>query len=121
MGQADFVTEFGVTSCAMALSHAPYCVRSLCAWAGIRANMQQFGIPDAEINSYIAARPYEGLPSIYTELRVALFLNGNEAWSLVRRTEQPALTPSVGDRIPNRLSMSPNEALYNPDNYVPTS
>jgi len=89
--------------------------------AGIRANMQQFGIPDAEINSYIAARPYEGLPSIYTELWVALFLNGNEAWSLVRRTEQPALTPSVGDRIPNRLSMSPNEALYNPDNYVPTS
>src|SRR5690606_19379697 len=97
MGQADFVTEFGATSCAMALSHAPYCVRSLCAWAGIRANMQQFGIPDAEINSYIAARPYEGLPSIYTELWVALFLNGNEAWSLVRRTEQPC-SHAVGRR-----------------------
>lgn len=89
--------------------------------AGIRANMQQFGISDADINTYIAARPFNGLPSIYTEAWVALFLNGNEAWSLVRRTELPDLTPAVGDQIPNRLSLSPNEALYNPDNYVPTT
>src|SRR5690606_15230045 len=86
----------------------------------IRANMQPFGIPDAEAHRYIAARRYGGLPSIYPGLVAALPLYGNQARSLVRRTEQPALTPSVGDRIPTRLSMSPNEALYTPDNYGPT-
>lgn len=86
---------------------------------GIEASMEQYGIPQAEIDAYLADITYEGLESIWTQQWIALFLNGNEAWSLVRRTGHPELTPatSTATEIPARLPISPNEALYNPDNF----
>lgn len=87
---------------------------------GIEASMQQYGIPQAEIDAYVAAETYDGLESIWTQQWIALFMNGNEAWSLVRRTGHPELTPAAqtdATEIPSRLPVSPNEKLYNADNY----
>ncbi|HEU5207782.1 MAG TPA: SusD/RagB family nutrient-binding outer membrane lipoprotein [Longimicrobiales bacterium] len=86
---------------------------------GIEASMEQYNIPQAEIDAYIAGLTYNGLESIWTQQWIALYLNGNEAWSLVRRTGHPVLTPADGAaEIPGRLPISPNENLYNPDNYA---
>ena len=85
--------------------------------AGIAANMQQYGISQADIDAYLADITYNGLESIWTQQWITFYLNGNEAWSLVRRTGHPTLTPATGDEIPVRLPVSPDEELYNPANY----
>ncbi len=90
--------------------------------AGIEANMEQFGIPQAEIDAYQATVTYNGLPTIWTQQWIALYLNGPEAWSLVRRTGYPQLEPAAeAAMIPRRLPVSPNEAIYNEANYSPVS
>ncbi len=88
---------------------------------GIAANMQQYGISQADIDAYLAGLTYTGLESIWTQQWITFFLNGNEAWSLVRRTGHPTLTPSTGTEIPSRLPISPNEDLYHAEHYAPFS
>jgi hypothetical protein len=90
---------------------------------GITAAMELLDIPDDEIEDYLAqpAVAYDGLPSIWEQLWLSLYLNGGEAWALVRRTGYPELTPSTGDQIPMRLPYPTEEKLYNPDNYKVTS
>lgn len=62
----------------------------------IRASMKQYGIADAAINAYLAQPEvaYDGSEErIAVQKWIALYGNGMEAYSEVRRTGYPALTP----------------------------
>jgi hypothetical protein len=91
--------------------------------AAIRASMEEHGVAAGAINTYLAqpAAAYAGLPSIWNQKWVALFLVGTEAWAEVRRTGYPQLTPATGNRIATRVFYPTQEALYNPQNYVTTT
>ena len=86
---------------------------------GIRASMEQYGIADAAIDAYLAQPEvaYAGLPSIYFQKWVALYMTGAEAWAEVRRTGYPVLTPTRGSEIPARLPYPNEEQLYNPEHW----
>jgi hypothetical protein len=87
---------------------------------GITASMQAYGVSQAAIDAYLA-RPnvaYSGVNSIYLQKWIALYLQGPEAFTEVRRTGQPALPlphDAVIDQLPARMPYPPNEGLYNPN------
>ena len=86
---------------------------------GITASMQQYGISGADITAYLAdpANAYAGLPSIYFQKWLALYMNGPEAWAEQRRTGYPRLTPSTGSSIPTRVIYPSQEQLLNGTNW----
>jgi hypothetical protein len=75
----------------------------------ITANMQFYGISQAQIDAYLAQPrvQYSGLTSLYLQKWIALYGNGPEAWFEQRRTGVPTLAPGPnavnGGRIPVRL------------------
>lgn len=94
---------------------------------GVRASMQMytiydpsFVVSDAQVNDYLAARPYNGLESIGNQLWVNLFLNWWEAWTEWRRTGYPTLTPTnypgnvTGGKIFQKLRYPNAEVAGNP-------
>lgn len=87
--------------------------------AGIRASMQQYGIGDAAINAYLAqpSVAYKGgqagLVQIYEQKWISLYMNGTEAYSEVRRTGYPQLTPTEGNKIPLRVTYPSAEQTLN--------
>jgi hypothetical protein len=87
--------------------------------AAIRASLEEHGIGNAAIETYLAqsAVAYAGLPSIWTQKWIALYLVGAEAFAEVRRTGHPQLTPAAGNQLPRRLPYPTQERLYNPQNY----
>lgn len=86
---------------------------------GIRASMEQYGISNAAITAYLAqpSVAYAGLPSIYFQKWLALYMNGPEGWAEQRRTGFPVLTPAVGNQIPTRLTYPNQEQLLNQANW----
>lgn len=95
---------------------------------GVKASMQMYTIYDpsfvvtnAQVDAYLAARPFAGLPSIGEQLWLNLFLNWWEAWSEWRRTGFPNLTPVnypgnvTGGTIPQKLRYPNAEAAGNPN------
>src|SRR5213076_3271432 len=90
----------------------------------IRASMEQYGIPAADIGAYLAQprvqyNPATGLTQIAYQKWVSLFMQGMEAWTEVRRTGVPTLVPgpnAVLAKIPERLPYSDNEAVLNKAN-----
>lgn len=92
---------------------------------GIRAAMEMYGVPAAEIDAYLAQarvqyNPATGLQQIALQKWIALFMNGPEAFAEVRRTNFPQLTPAagsvIGARIPSRIFYPSDEQSYNLDN-----
>jgi hypothetical protein len=101
--------------------------------AGVRGAMQMytpfadvnnFTVTDAQVNAYLAARPYGGstaqrLEMIGTQLWASKFFNWWEAWSDWRRSGYPSLTPVnypgnvTGGQIPSRLRLPTHEAATN--------
>lgn len=94
---------------------------------GIRASFEQLEIDDQDvIEAYLNGEAQfdesVALEQIYTQRWIALFPNGHEAWSLVRRTGYPQMNPPVytypgNDEMPRRKPYSDSERLYNADNY----
>ena len=93
---------------------------------GIEASMKQFGIEDEQIiDDYYQEVAYQagnGLKQIYLQRWIALYPNGHEAWSLVRRTGEPAMKEPVytwpgNDEMPRRVPYPVNERRYNAENY----
>lgn len=97
----------------------------------IRANMRQYDSwspanapTPAEVDTYlaqpeIAYDPDRGLEQIHLQLWIALYMNGNEAWSHWRRTGVPdlAMGPDLAlSRIPVRLSYPDLEQSLNSTN-----
>ena len=92
--------------------------------AGIRANMTQWDADNsptsAEIDAYIAATPYTGIADIQLQNWIGLYMNGQEAWAHVRRTDVPARTPGPDltlSRIPTRFTYPTLEQSLNLENY----
>lgn len=91
---------------------------------GIEASMREFGIPQADIDAYLA-RPdvaYGGLEDIWLQKWMALYLAGPEAFAEMRRVGWLDLEPAANSTLPDgmfpaRLYYPPEEALYNPANY----
>ncbi|HEX6909228.1 MAG TPA: SusD/RagB family nutrient-binding outer membrane lipoprotein [Longimicrobium sp.] len=88
---------------------------------GITASFEQYGLA-AEAPAYLAQASvaYNGLQSIWLQKWIALYMAGTEAFTEVRRTGTPNLTPSANAllaTIPARLPYPTEEGLYNPDNY----
>ncbi len=94
---------------------------------GIRASFEQLGIDSVElINSYLEGPakfdPTNALEQIWTQRWIALYPNGHEAWSLVRRTGvpemmQPVYTFPGNEEMPRRKPFPDSESQYNSDNY----
>ena len=95
--------------------------------AGIRANMQKLGVPDASIATYLAARPPLGtvanpLEEIMREKYVVNFLN-IEVWTDWRRTGYPIVPPVTSEyltHIPYRIRTPQSELQNNSDNIAAT-
>lgn len=93
--------------------------------AGIEASMKQYGIPQSEIDAYLAQPEvaYTGLDDIWLQKWIALYLAGPEAFAEMRRVGWMDLEPAENSvlpegEFPSRLYYPPEEALYNPDNYI---
>ncbi|MHC5354370.1 SusD/RagB family nutrient-binding outer membrane lipoprotein [Myroides sp. LJL115] len=56
---------------------------------GIKASMEKFGVPEAEITAYIDALPTATAESVITQKYIGLFMQPNEAWAEYRRTGFP--------------------------------
>lgn len=91
---------------------------------GIRASMQQWGVADADITTYLAqarivyAGGTAGLAQIGVQKWIALFTQGFEAWSEWRRTGYPNLTPAANAKtadgqIPRRVIYPQSEQSFN--------
>jgi len=94
---------------------------------GIRAAMTQYGLYDSEliisetnIQKYISLHPFDasiGEQMIGEQLWLALFQNGQEAWSNWRRTGYPNLNSVIsGIQIPVRYQYVQAEVAQNGDN-----
>ncbi|HSV10882.1 MAG TPA: SusD/RagB family nutrient-binding outer membrane lipoprotein, partial [Hanamia sp.] len=95
--------------------------------AGIKANMEKLGVSTGAINTYVAANgtlPTTSVDAAIAQVAsqefIALFLNP-EAWTLWRRTNSPALTPTAGSAIPRRLLWPQSEYSYNAANAPKTN
>ncbi len=92
---------------------------------GIKASMQQWGVADADITTYLA-RPdiaYQGstagLKQIATQKWIALFTDGAQAWFEWRRTCVPNIKAgpaAIFSYVPRRLEYPITERSVNGDN-----
>ncbi|HEY4307079.1 MAG TPA: SusD/RagB family nutrient-binding outer membrane lipoprotein [Gemmatimonadaceae bacterium] len=91
---------------------------------GIRASMQQWGVDDADITTYLAqarvvyAAGTPGLAQIAVQKYISLFTQGYEGWSEWRRTGYPNLVPAANAKtadgqIPRRVIYPQNEQSFN--------
>ena len=83
---------------------------------GIRASMQQWGVADADITTYLAqprivyATGTAGMAQIGVQKWISLFTEGFEAWSEWRRTGYPNLTPALNAKTSN--GQIPRRVIY---------
>lgn len=92
---------------------------------GIEASMTQYGIAQAAIDAYLAqpAVAYTGVDDIWLQKWFALYLAGPEAFNEMRRVGWMDLEPAENSALPagefpSRLYYPPEEALYNPENFI---
>ena len=87
----------------------------------IRASMQVYGIPEAQITAYLAQprvvyNPATGLTQIALQKWISLFNQGTEAYAEWRRTGVPTLTPgpaAIVPTVPRRLTYPVMEQSLN--------
>lgn len=95
---------------------------------GIRASMEQWGISDSDITTYLAqpAVAYAGLRSIYMQKWISLYGNGPEQFASWRREtvnggqHAPHLTPApeaTTQVVPYRVYYPASEQSTNADNW----
>jgi len=95
--------------------------------AGIRASFGQFGINDPALqDAYLQGEAQydetKALEQIITQRWIALYPNGHEAWSVVRRTGIPQMMEPVytfpgNDEMPRRIPYPVDERRYNNAHY----
>jgi len=93
---------------------------------GIRASMEQWGVPAADIDAYLAQSSVaykggvDGLKQIAIQKWLALFTDGSQAWFEWRRTCQPetvvAGPAAIINTVPRRFEYSTTEQTVNADN-----
>ncbi len=107
--------------------------------AGVRASLEKWGISGAAADTYVNALPAANQANVLSQKYLALYMQGIEAWSEIRRTGYPTwlikpgdvvwpdvpsteagadkFTPLVGTAIPARLYYPQKEQAVNLDNY----
>lgn len=107
--------------------------------AGVRASLEKWGITGAAADTYVNALPAASQANVLSQKYLALYMQGIEAWSEIRRTGYPAwlikpgdvvwadvpsgeqdaskFVPLVGTGIPARLYYPQKEQAVNLDNY----
>ncbi|MFO7873271.1 MAG: SusD/RagB family nutrient-binding outer membrane lipoprotein [Bacteroidales bacterium] len=93
----------------------------------ITASFKQFGITDQDIIDDYLSGPAQfddskALEQIYEQRWLALYPNGHEAWSLVRRAAHPEMQEPVytfpgNDEMPRRKPFPGSERRHNAENY----
>lgn len=101
--------------------------------AGIRADMDRYGIGEAEITNFLnspagtlTGTDEEQLEQILSQKNIALFPNATEAWSEWRRTGYPkiligSMQGETNGQIPRRINYPYDEANLNSSNYQEAS
>lgn len=106
---------------------------------GVRASLEKWGVADEDANSYLDQLPAASKETVLTQKYLALFNQGIEAWSEIRRTGYPLFlvkkddivwsgvvegqtrtyrfSPEVGDAIPSRFVYPLKEQSVNRENY----
>lgn len=56
---------------------------------GVRASMERWGVPAAEIDTYITSLPAASKENVLTQKYISLFMQPYEAWAEYRRTGYP--------------------------------
>ncbi len=56
---------------------------------GVRASMERWGVPTADIDAYIAALPAASEETVLTQKYIALYMDPHTAWAEYRRTGYP--------------------------------
>ena len=104
---------------------------------GVRASMEKWGVPAADIDAYVAGLPAASQETVLTQKYIALYMQPHEAWTEYRRTGYPhtiikpntsytsnggivyTFVPLVVDAtdLPARLGFSQSEQLLNVDGY----
>jgi len=115
---------------------------------GITASMQRWGVPEAEIATYVANVPAANEENVLTQKYIALYMQPYNAWAEYRRTGYPhtllkpgdvsfvdtngivdpenpgasyrfqSLVEDVQSDLPARVKFSQEEQLLNPDGYA---
>lgn len=106
---------------------------------GVRASLEKWGVTSAEIDTYVASLPTANKERVLTQKYLALYNQGIEAWSEIRRSGYPlflikkgeviwsgtvggaavfyVFNPEVGNEIPSRLVYPLKEQSTNRSNY----
>lgn len=106
---------------------------------GIRASLEKWGVASADVADYLAKVPAANKENVLSQKYLALYNQGVEAWSEIRRTGYPLFlikkgditwtgtvegkvlsyifTPEVGNVIPSRLIYPLKEQSTNKTNY----
>ncbi|MCI0922358.1 SusD/RagB family nutrient-binding outer membrane lipoprotein [Sphingobacterium rhinopitheci] len=107
--------------------------------SGVRASLEKWGVSSADVTSYLAQLPAANKENVLTQKYLALYNQGIESWTEIRRTGYPlflikkgdvtwsgvfdgkpvsyTFTPEVGDKIPSRLVYPLKEQSTNKTNY----
>jgi hypothetical protein len=64
---------------------------------GIKASMEKWGVPTAQIDTYVAAVPAANQENVLTQKYIALYMDSQSAWSEYRRTGYPKVLMKPGN------------------------
>lgn len=106
---------------------------------GVRASLEKWGVSTSDIDAYISSLPTANKERVLTQKYLALYNQGIEAWSEIRRTGYPlflikkgdvtwagtvggnpvsyVFNPEVGNELPSRLVYPLKEQSTNKANY----
>lgn len=70
---------------------------------GVTASLQKWGVTQPQIASYLTALPKASKESVISQKYLALYTQGDEAWSEIRRTGGPSFLVKAGDVVWSRL------------------
>ncbi|WP_229216973.1 SusD/RagB family nutrient-binding outer membrane lipoprotein [Dyadobacter luteus] len=70
---------------------------------GVTASLEKWGATQAQINTYVAALPAASKANVIAQKYLALFTQGDEAWSEIRRTGGPSFLVKPGDVVWRRV------------------
>ena len=110
---------------------------------GVRASMERWGVPTADIDTYIAALPAASEETVLTQKYISLYLDAHTAWAEYRRTGYPedilkpgndysvvvpgegqfdytfnAIPSEITNDLPTRMEYPSQESTLNEDSYL---
>lgn len=71
---------------------------------GVKASLLKWGVTEATANTYVAGIPPADKENVLHQKYIALFTQGSEAWSEIRRTGYPTYLAKPGDVVWTRVT-----------------